>query len=757
MNYVIKRSGVKEEWHTDKIKKTIKWAIKGIPKADPLELENKLSLQLKETSSSREIISSLKNSAVDLISLEEPYWDLVAGRIAMMDFNKEVRYNVADLMGEEVHQKFGYNGKMEKFKWMVSTGRYGSVVYDKYTEAELQDLLNYIDEDRDQFYTYSSVQAMKNQYVMRTGDNKIIELPQEMYMAIAIYVSIPEADGKRVEFAKEVYDLISEQYISPATPSVTNLRKPNGSGTSCEVVMSGDSLDQISHMLTQIKRDTSKGTGFGAYLGKVRCGGSEIRGIHGVAGGTIPYIKEINSVIVATDQLGVRDGNIGIYQDIWHADVVDFVNDLKAEHGDQRSKAHDVFRGLNIPNLFWERKNNREDFTLMDPYEIKKILGYDLCDVYGKEWEDAYKKLEKMDLKTKVVINARKFWIDILKKLPEEGDPYIFFRDRVNEVHPNKHVGPVYASNLCTEIASIFTPDSELLNEIINTEDGVDYLDQRRELGYATTCNLASINLGKLPNEPEKRQRIMAVCMRFLDNVVTITKNANPSATKFNRDFRATGIGYIGNAYFLAKNKLSYGSADAIKFLDDTLKELAYYALDESANLAKEKGAYPMYEGSEWSKGIFFGRPLSQLPKQYTELYEKMKRNGGLRNGYIFATAPNTSTSVLLGTTPSIYPIKNLIVEKEGKAGNIISIVPEVDKYQWYYRSTNQVTYEEYIKTIAVFQKWTDQAISNEVFFNPDIHTPKDLYNFYELAYDHKLKTVYYCKVKRVNCDSCAN
>ena len=526
MNYVIKRSGVKEEWHTDKIKKTIKWAIKGIPEADPLELENKLSLQLKETSSSREIISSLKNSAVDLISLEEPYWDLVAGRIAMMDFNKEVRYNVANLMGEEVHQKFGYNRKMEKFKWMVSTGRYDSIVYEKYTEAELQELLDYINEDRDQFYIYSSVQAMKNQYVMRTGDDKVIELPQEMYMAIAIYSAIPEADGKRVQFAKDVYDLISEQYISPATPSVTNLRKPNGSGTSCEVVASGDSLDQISHMETQIKKDTSRGTGFGAYLGFVRSCGSEIRGIHGVAGGTIPYIKEINSAIVATDQLGVRDGNIAIYQDIWHADVIDFVNDLKAEHGDQRSKAHDVFRGLNIPNLFWERKNAREDFTLMDPYEIRKILGHDLADLYGDEWEEAYKRLEKMDLKTKVVINARKFWIDILKKLPEEGDPYIFFRDRVNEVHPNKHIGPVYASNLCTEIASIFTPDSELIIDVITSEDGVDYLDQRRELGYATTCNLASINLGKLSNEKEKRQKIMATAMRFLDNVVTITQNA---------------------------------------------------------------------------------------------------------------------------------------------------------------------------------------------------------------------------------------
>lgn len=268
---------------------------------------------------------------------------------------------------------------------MVSTGRYDSIVYEKYTEAELQELLDYINEDRDQFYIYSSVQAMKNQYVMRTGDDKVIELPQEMYMAIAIYSAIPEADGKRVQFAKDVYDLISEQYISPATPSVTNLRKPNGSGTSCEVVASGDSLDQISHMETQIKKDTSRGTGFGAYLGFVRSCGSEIRGIHGVAGGTIPYIKEINSAIVATDQLGVRDGNIAIYQDIWHADVIDFVNDLKAEHGDQRSKAHDVFRGLNIPNLFWERKNAREDFTLMDPYEIRKILGYDLADLYGDE------------------------------------------------------------------------------------------------------------------------------------------------------------------------------------------------------------------------------------------------------------------------------------------------------------------------------------------------------------------------------------
>jgi len=753
---VIKRDGTIEKWDSHKIKKTIQWAVNNIEGVDAMTLENSLKLFIKPNMQSTTIIRSLIDTTMNLMDDANENWGLVAGRLAMMDLNKEVRYNMSKFQKVDVSRKFGYNKTYEKILWMVENGYYDKQVISEYSEAELKEVISHMNPNMDDCYTYSQVTAMQGQYLLRTGDDLVIELPQEMYIAISLIVASIEHPDNKVAQAIRFYEEIHEQFISPATPTVANMRIPNGSGTSCSIVVPGDSLDQISHAQTQIKKETSKGTGFGEYMGFVRSRGSDIAGHEGVAGGQIPYINEINASIISTDQLGVRDGNIAIYTDIWHADVLDFVSDLKSENGDQRSKAHDIFRGLNIPNLFWERKNNREKWTLFDPYEVKNILGFHLADTYGAEFEEAYLKLESLGLKSAVTIEARKFWISILKKLPEEGDPYIFFRDHVNEVHANKHINVVYASNLCTEIASIFTPDSEIIEEFVSEENGERHSIVKRKLGYATTCNLVSINLSKLPECKIRQEQIMRTALRFVDNVVSLTKNANPSATAFNEDFRSTGIGYLGYGHFIAKNKLLYGKTDAIKFTDDLLADLTYYTLDESCELAKEKGAYKFYEGSEWSKGIFFGRTLDQLPSKYKDLYAKMQLHG-LRNGYLFAIAPNTGTSVLTGTTPSIYPIKGFIAEKEGIAGNVLSAVPEIEKYRWYYRNISQVTYEEYLSTIEVFQKWVDQSISCEIYFIPDQHTPKDLYDFYDIAFKKKQKTVYYCKNKRITCKSCAN
>ena len=753
---VTKRKGTVVPWNGEHPRKTIAWGTEGIEGVDPMKLEEKFSVLLYDGIPTKEIIFYLIDCAIKLVSVEEPNWIKVAGRLASMDLNKTTRYNLAKLRGTEVKRKFGYGDVASYIGWFVEQGIWSPEIGKAYTHEQIEEVVSLIDDEMDNNYEYPTIMSFGRQYLISVA-GKTIELPQEAYAGVALMLAIPYGEDK-VQVAKKFYRRISEQFISPATPIVSNMRKPEASGTSCEIVAFPDNLDGIAFTNTMIMKDTSKGTGFGAYFGLVRANGSSVGGQPGAAGGTIPYIKIVNDIITATSQLNVRDGNITITQDIFHLDVEDFIQ-IKDENGDQRQKAHGIFRSISCPDIFFRREAERGKWSMFDPYETKKILGDDLANFFGDEFEQKYLMLERMGENGELTlfrqVKAKSLFLEILKRVPEAGDPMFFFRDTANRTHPNKHIGGVYAANLCHEIVEIHTPakdgahTSKVKDDSYRTQMDLDN-------AYAATCNLASINLGKLPDDQAEIRDIVRTTVFMLDSVVTQTVNANPQAQKMNHDFRPMGIGYIGYAHWLARHKLAYGSPEALKATEALLEKIAYHALEASCELAEKYGAYPKFEGSEWSKGIFFGKDVRDLGPSWQILYDRIKVSG-MRNGYLFAIAPNTSTSVLLSEIASIFPAKGFIIQKDGKAGRFPAPLPELSKLQWYYKTLDRVTHEEYIDTVATFQQWVDQSISMEVPIDLNKHTPKDIYNFYVNAWKKGLKTTYYGRPQSITCDGCAN
>lgn len=753
---VTKRDGSIKPYNTESIKKTIQWGVDSIKGVDALALERKILIHLRDEIPSTEIMQVIINASLKMISVEEPNWSLVAGRLKLMDLNKNVRYTYNKLSGAKNNDfKFGYHNKMDKFKWMIKTGKYSEKFLEHFTDSELNECFEMMDQDKDLEYHYSSINAMDKQYLIKLSNSEVIELPQEMYIATAMFLTIPyHTHFDKLVLVKKFYTKIKNMEISPATPIVMNMRKPNASGTSCEIVRFDDSLNIINYVNSMIMEDTSKGTGFGAYIGDIRCKGSWISGIPNVAGGSTPYVKIINDIISATDQLGARDGNITVTQDIWHGDILEFI-ELKDENGDQREKAHDIFRAISVPDIFMEREKAKADWTLFDPYEIKKVTGIKLNDLYGDEFREMYLKCEEMaengQLKITRKVNARKLFASILMKIPEAGDPMFFFRDNVNKNHQNAHFGMIVSSNLCHEILSVLIADGESIT-VYDRETKT--VKSEREVGYSPTCNLASINLSEL-NEDNLIDTVDTVVM-MLNAVTIMTVNANPSATRFTEEFSSIGIGYIGYGHLLAKKGLMYGSPEAIEFTDKLAEKISMEAVRSSAKLAKIYGKYDHFEGSKWSESIYFGKHISELSDDWIEV-DKLVQEFGMKNGYLFAIAPNTGTSVLLNTLPSIYPAKGYIIQKDGKAGKFNTPIPDLDTLQWNYKTLDRVSHDEYIKTVATFQKWIDMGVSMEMPIDMNVHTPKDIYQFYRKCHESGIKTTYYSRPKSINCVGCAN
>lgn len=741
---VIKRDGTSETFDITKIRKTLEWGTETMGNFSASELELEIDMHVKNGIKTTHIMEELKLSAQRKISQEEPEWSRVAGAFAMMDLHKVVKYNVKKTFKLEVEDKLGYHFTLQKMSYMIKQGHYIDFTQ-YYTQEQLQQAVSWISVELDKTYEYVTMTSLEKQYLIRNNYG-VIELPQEAHLFNALANAINELPENRMKHAFNLYSSSSLQEISLATPVFSNSRKPNSSSTSCEIVAFGDDLGVISNTMAMIKKDTAKGTGFGAYFGKIRCAGSAIQGKWGVAGGVIPYIKELNDVIVATSQLGSRDGNVAVTLDIWHYDYPAFL-ELKLETGDQRGRAYDIFRSASIPDLFMERMQNNENWTLVDPYEVRGLLGKDLCDYYGEEFNEKYKWLESQPLKIKKVIPARELWLETIGLVPEAGDPFHFYRDEANRKHNNSHCGTIYASNLCHEIISFFTEEKE---EVLTYHYDTNTITTTREAGYASTCNLLSINLGKLYTE-EDLIRVSKLSARTLDNVVSLTNNANPSATRFNIDFRSIGIGFIGYAHHLAKKGLKYGSPEAIEYTDEfIMKTVTKAVFEEECDLADERGAYPKFQGSKWNTRQSQYEGL--LPES---LLERMAH--GIRNGYVFAIAPNTSTSGRMAETASIYPISDFIIEKEGKNGSVITPMPELQSLRWHYVTKNRVSSDGYLNTIEVFQKYVDQSISTELPYGSVLKTPKELHQFYVGGWKKGFKTMYYSRPQSARCSACAN
>lgn len=575
-------------------------------------------------------------------------------------------------------------------------------------------------------------------------------------MGIAMHLALPEKN--RVFWAKQIYDILSELKVTMATPTMSNARKPFHQMSSCFIDTVPDSLDGIYKSIDNFAQVSKHGGGMGLYFGKVRANGSDIRGFKGAAGGVIRWIKLVNDTAIAVDQLGVRQGAVAVYLDAWHKDLPEFLQ-LRTNNGDDRMKAHDVFPAICYPDLFWRMVKEDLDGTwyLMCPHEVYTIKGYHLEDSYGKEWEEKYWDCVQDDRIHKRTINIKDLVRLILKSCVETGTPFTFNRDIVNRANPNPHQGMIYCSNLCTEIAQNMKPIQHLPNEVVQV-DGQDVVVERYVPGDFVVCNLASLTLGKIDVKNDKElEHIVSVVIRALDNVIDLNYYPIPYAKLTNHKVRPIGLGTSGYHHMLVKNGFRFESKEHLEFVDQLYEKINYYAIRTSMELAKEKGKYEIFEGSDWDTGAYFTK-RGYISEAWKQLQDEVHQNG-MRNGYLLAIAPTSSTSIIAGTSACCDPIMNKFFLEEKKGSMIARVAPDLNqKTFWLYKNAHLIDQTWLVKAAGVRQRHIDQAQSVNLYITTEF-TMRKLLNLFIQAWEENVKTLYYVRSKSLEveeCESCS-
>ncbi|GEK57146.1 ribonucleoside-diphosphate reductase subunit alpha [Marinococcus halophilus] len=700
------------------------------------------SVQARGEIKAENITELLISNAVDEITKEQPDWTFVAAHF----YSKQLRKDV-----ETRRKAKAYGNFFDLTKELTDTGYYNDKVLKSYSHKELREAGKMIEPQRDELFTYVGLMTLSTRYLAKNENKKPIELPQERFLTIALFLMSEEETSHRMELVKQAYWSLSNLYMTVATPTLANAGKTHGQLSSCFVDTVDDSLRGIYDSNTDIATLSKSGGGIGVYLGKIRSLNSDIRGFKGVSSGIVPWARQLNNTAVSVDQLGSRQGSVAIYLDVWHKDVHDFL-DLKLNNGDERLRTHDLFTGVNLPDLFMEKVRDRGEWYLFDPHEVRDKKGWALEDYYDEEkgqgsFRDKYWELVDDPDINKDKVEAIDIMKRIMKSQLETGVPYMFYRDSVNRDNPNKHKGIIYCSNLCTEIMQNLSATT--VKE--ETTDG-DEIIIRKEAGDFVTCNLSSINLARAVTD-DVLEELIPIQVRMLDNVIDLNNIEVKQAELTNMKYRAVGLGTFGWHTLLAVSGINYESEKAVEYADKLYEEISYLTINASKDLAKEKGAYPYFEGSDWHTGAYFDRRDYEDDKWKTLKQEVAEY--GVRNGYQMAVAPNGSTSIIGNASASIDPIYKLVYVEEKKDFRTTVTAPELTpKTFWYYKAAHDIDQSWTLKQNAVRQKHIDQSQSCNLYVRNDIKA-KDLLALHMQAWESKIKTTYYVRSTSVTIDEC--
>ena len=713
-------------------------------------LQEKFANLCKPGMSHKEAIDTLIKAAVELTTPEAPAWEMISARILSYRAEQKIK---------KQEDEIGIDGFYNKLKYMTSEGLYGEYILQNYTEEEINEAATFIKEERNKLLNYSGLDLLLKRYVIKNYAGKAIERVQEMYLGIALHLAMPEQKENRLMWVHRIYDMLSKLEVTMATPTLSNARKPNHQLSSCFIDTVPDSLDGIYRSLDNFSQVSKFGGGMGMYFGKVRATGGNIRGFKGVAGGVIRWMRLVNDTAVAVDQLGMRQGAVAVYLDVWHKDLPEFLQ-LRTNNGDDRMKAHDIFPAVCYPDLFWKMadENLDQNWHLFCPNEIMRIKGYCLEDCYGEEWEHKYLDCVNDQRLTRRVISIKDIIRLVLRSAVETGTPFTFNRDTVNRANPNHHKGMIYCSNLCTEIAQNMAP-IETVSKTIETKDGETIVVTTTKPGEFVVCNLASLSLGRLPLEDEEQMREkVSTIVRALDNVISLNFYPVPYAEITNQKYRSIGLGISGYHHALAKRRIKWESEEHLQFMDKVFETINRSAILASSNLAKEKGSYQYFEGSDWQTGLYFDK-RGYDSDEWKEVRKTVALQG-MRNAYLLAVAPTSSTSIIAGTTAGLDPIMKRFFLEEKKGSMLPRVAPELsDETYWMYKSAYLINQKWSIKASGVRQRHIDQAQSMNLYITNDF-TMRQVLDLYLLAWKSGVKTIYYVRSKSLEveeCESCAS
>lgn len=719
------------------------------PEYDLMHLSSKFASFAREGADESAKYASLVRAAVELTTQEAPKWEFIAARLVMFDMYKKL---AAELKARDI------KGFYAKLAYLTERKLYGAYILEHYTREEVAECASIIDRRRDNLFTYSSLQLVLKRYVIHDFDGTLLETPQEMFLGIAMHLAMNEKN--KMQRVREFYDMLSLLKVTVATPTLSNSRKPYHQLSSCFIDTVPDSLDGIYRSIDNFSKVSKFGGGMGLYFGKVRATGAPIRGFQGAAGGVIRWIRLVNDTAVAVDQLGMRQGAVAVYLDAWHKDLPEFLQ-LRTNNGDDRMKAHDVFPAVCYPDLFWRmaRDNINGMWYMMCPHEIYTVKGYHLEDCYGQEWENKYFDCVSDDRISKRTIPVKEVVRLILKSAVETGTPFCFNRDHVNKFNPNPHRGMIYCSNLCTEIAQNMSPIDLVSREIVKTDDGDEVVVQVTKPGEFVVCNLASLVLGNINVKDKAEIRsIVRTVVRALDNVIDLNFYPVEYAMINNRKYRPIGLGVSGYHHMLAKNGIGWESEKHLAFADEVFEEINYAAIEASCDLAAEKGSYEYFEGSDWQTGAYFEK-RGYTSDRWKELAAKVAKYG-MRNSYLIAVAPTSSTSIIAGTTAGLDPVMKKFFFEEKKGAMIPRVAPELSPATyWLYKNAHLIDQTWTVRAAGVRQRHIDQAQSLNLYITNE-YTMRQVLGLYISAWEEGVKTVYYIRSKSLEveeCESCSS
>ena len=695
---IVKRDGSKENLNLDKIHKMVEAATDGINGVSASQVEMSANLSFYDGVTTQEIQDTLIKSASDLISLDTPNYQYVAARLLLFAIRK-------DVFNTKWKDSKIYPPLKEIVERNIEIGVYDKELISYYDDDEWSKLNSYLNHNRDLMFAYAGLRQVVDKYLVQDrSTGKLYESPQFMYILISAVLFKDYPKETRLNYVKRYYDAISQFKINIPTPVMAGVRTPLRQFASCVLVDSDDTLPSIFSSDMAIGRYVAQRAGIGINAGRIRGINSKIRGGEVQHTGVIPFLKKFESTVRCCTQNGVRGGSATVHFPIWHQEIEDIIV-LKNNKGTEDNRVRKLDYSIQLSKLFYERFIKDEDITLFSPHDVP-----DLYDAFGTDkFDELYEKYERAYSIPKKKVSARTLFMDMLKERAETGRIYI-----QNIDHSNSHssfLDKVNMSNLCQEITLPTTP-------ISHPDD---------EEGEIALCILSAINVGaiKLEELPELCQ----LSVRGLDELIDYQRYPVRAAEISTKARRSLGIGYIGLAHFLAKNKVKYGDAEAHKLVHELTESFQYNLLKASNKLAKEKGKCEWFDRTKYAEGKLpidtYKKDVDEIAKPvYKENWNKLRKSiesFGLRHSTLSAQMPSESSSVVSNETNGIEPPRDYITIKKSKKGPLKQVVPSYQILQNFYTLLwDMQDNDGYIKVVSVMQKFFDQGISGNWSYNPE-------------------------------------
>ena len=723
---VIKSDGTKRPIDLDKIHRMVEKACNGITGVSESSVEMNSGLQFYDGITTSDIQKILVKSASDLISLENPNYQFVAARLLLFGVQKQV-FNTR-WKDSEIYPPL--NGIIHR---NIDNGVYDKDILNYYTEEEIDQCNRFIRHNRDLTFTYAGLQQIVDKYLVQDrSSNTLFETPQFMYMMIAMTL-FKDYKESRLQYVKGYYDAISEFKINIPTPIMAGVRTPLRQFASCVLVDSDDTLDSIFSSDMAIGKYVAQRAGIGINAGRIRGIGSKIRGGEVQHTGVIPFLKKFEATVRSCTQNGVRGGSATVHFPIWHAEIEDILV-LKNNKGTEDNRVRKLDYSIQLSELFYKRFLKNEDISLFSPHDVKGLY-----EAFGTpEFDELYEKYERATSIPKRKVGARHLFTSLLKERAETGRIYI-----MNIDHCNTHssfIDKVNMSNLCQEITLPTDPISHIDGE-----------------GEIALCILSAINVGII-KDLDDLSNLCDLAVRGLEELIDYQKYPVVAAERSTLARRSLGIGYIGLAHFLAKNKVKYDDPEAHRLVHQLSERFQYELLKASNQIASEKGACEYFDKTKYSLGLL---PIDHYKKEVDTItphvlqcdWEKLRtciKVHGLRHSTLTAQMPSESSSVVSNATNGVEPPRDYLSVKKSKKGTLKQVVPQYSTLKNNYTLLwDMPSNDGYIKVLAVMQKFFDQAISGNWSYNPENYDKgevpisvmaQDMLNTYKYGW----KTSYY-------------